>query len=165
MKNLIDDLEKNPPLRVKGVAVFMSSNPSGVPRTLLHNLKHNRVLHEHVIILTVLNDEIPRVPAHERLEVQEIAQNFFRIIAHYGFMETPDVPDILHLARKHGLEYSIHETTFFLGRETLVLGRSRKLSNLQKRLFMFLSRNAQDATLHYGIPTNRAIEIGIQVEI
>jgi KUP system potassium uptake protein len=165
MKNLIDDLEKNPPLRVKGVAVFMSSNPSGVPRTLLHNLKHNRVLHEHVIILTILNDEIPRVPTHERMEVQEIAQNFFRIIAHYGFMETPDVPDILHLARKHGLEYSIHETTFFLGRETLVLGRSRKLSNLQKRLFMFLSRNAQDATLHYGIPTNRAIEIGIQVEI
>jgi KUP system potassium uptake protein len=165
MKNLVDDLKKNPPLRVKGFAVFMSSNPSGVPRTLLHNLKHNRVLHEHVIILTIVNDEIPRVPIHKRLEVQEIAPNFHRIIAHYGFVETPDVTNILHLAKKHGLEYNIHETTFFLGRETLVLGRSRKMSNLQKRLFMFLSRNAQDATLHYGIPTNRAIEIGIQIEI
>jgi KUP system potassium uptake protein len=165
MKNLVDDLEKNPPLRVKGFAVFMSSNPSGVPRTLLHNLKHNRVLHEHVIILTIVNDEIPRVPIHKRLEVQEIAPNFHRIIAHYGFVETPDVTNILHLAGKHGLDYNIHETTFFLGRETLVLGRSRKMSNLQKKLFMFLSRNAQDATLHYGIPTNRAIEIGIQIEI
>ncbi|MGB7292865.1 MAG: potassium transporter Kup, partial [Thermodesulfobacteriota bacterium] len=82
-----------------------------------------------------------------------------------GFMENPDVPHILRLARKYGIDYDIHETTFFLGRETLVLGRSRMMLNLQKRLFMFLSRNAQDATVHYGIPTNRAIEIGIQVEI
>ena len=165
MKNLIDDVEKNPPLRVKGISVFMSANPAGVPRTLLHNLKHNKILHEHVVILTILNEEIPRVPNNERLEVEEIALNFFRIIAHYGFMETPDVHHILQLATKHGIDYNIHETTFFLGRETLVLGRSRKMFNLQKRLFMFLSRNAQDATLHYGIPTNRAIEIGIQVEI
>ncbi|MGB7290983.1 MAG: KUP/HAK/KT family potassium transporter, partial [Thermodesulfobacteriota bacterium] len=125
MKHFIDDLEKNPPLRVKGFAVFMSSNPSGVPRTLLHNLKHNRVLHEHVAILTIHNEEVPRVSDDKRLEVEEIARNFFRIIARYGFMENPDVPHILRLARKYGIDYDIHETTFFLGRETLVLGRSR----------------------------------------
>jgi KUP system potassium uptake protein len=165
MKHLIDDLEKHPPIRVNGFAVFMSSNPSGVPRTLLHNLKHNRVLHEHVAIITILNEAVPRVSDEERLEVEEVADNFYRIIARYGFVETPDVPHILRLASRHGINYNIDETTFFLGRETLVLGRSPKMSNLQKRLFMFLSRNAQDATLHYAIPTNRAIEIGIQVEI
>lgn len=165
LKNLIDDLERNPQIRVKGMAVYMSSNPSGVPRTLLHNLKHNKVLHEHISILTILNEEVPRISDDKRLEVEEIAENFYRIIAHYGFVETPDVPHVLHLASGHGIDYNIDETTFFLGRETLVLGRSRKMSKLQKRLFMFLSRNAQDATIHYGIPSNRTIEIGIQVEI
>lgn len=165
MNLLLSDLDKNPPLRVPGTAVFMSSNPLGVPRTLLHNFKHNRVLHERVILLTIVAEEVPRVPTQERIEINELGHNFFRILAHYGFMETPNVPNILDLARNHGLEYVPNDTTFFLGRETLVLGRSRHMYKFQKHLFIFMSRIAQDATQHFGIPTNRAIEIGIQVEI
>lgn len=165
MNLLLSDLDKNPPLRVPGTAVFMSSNPLGVPRTLLHNFKHNRVLHERVILLTILTEEVPRVPTHKRIEINELGHNFFRIMAHYGFMETPNVPNILNLASNHGLEYVPNDTTFFLGRETLVLGSSRSMYRFQKHLFIFMSRIAQDATQHFGIPTNRAIEIGIQVEI
>ena len=165
MNLLLSDLDKNPTLRVPGTAVFMSSNPLGVPRTLLHNLKHNRVLHERVILLTILTEDLPRVSTHKRIEINELGHNFIRIIAHYGFMETPNVPNILDLARNHGLEYVPNDTTFFLGRETLVLGRSRHMYKFQKHLFIFMSRIAQDATQHFGIPTNRAIEIGIQVEI
>ncbi len=165
MNLLLSDLDKNPPLRVPGTAVFMSSNPLGVPRTLLHNFKHNRVLHERVILLTIVAEEVPRVSTQKRIEINELGHNFFRILAHYGFMETPNVPNILDLARNHGLEYVPNDTTFFLGRETLVLGRSRHMYKFQKHLFIFMSRIAQDATQHFGIPTNRAIEIGIQVEI
>ena len=165
MNLLLSDLDKNPTFRVPGTAVFMASNALGVPRTLLHNLKHNRVLHERVILLTILTEDLPRVSTHKRIEINELGHNFIRIIAHYGFMETPNVPNILDLARNHGLEYVPNDTTFFLGRETLVLGRSRHMYKFQKHLFIFMSRIAQDATQHFGIPTNRAIEIGIQVEI
>jgi KUP system potassium uptake protein len=162
---LLKDLTKHPPMRTPGTAVFMDSNPSGIPRTLLHNLKHNHVLHERVILLTVITEEVPRIPWPEKLEIQELAPNFFRIMAHYGFMETPNVPAILRYVERDGLEYKPMETTFFLGRETLVLSRSRGMNYWRKLLFGLLSRNAQQASLHFGIPPNRAIEIGAQVEM
>jgi KUP system potassium uptake protein len=162
---LLKDLAEHPPIRTPGTAVFMDSNPSGIPRTLVHNLKHNHVLHERVILLTIINEEVPRIPWPEKLEIHELAPDLFRIIAHCGFMETPNVPAILHYAERDGLEYKPMETTFFLGRETLVLSRSRGMTYWHRRLFAVLSRNAQQATLHYGIPPNRAIEIGAQVEM
>jgi KUP system potassium uptake protein len=162
---LLKDLAEHPPIRTPGTAVFMDSNPSGIPHTLLHNLKHNHVLHERVILLTVIHEEVPRIPWSKKVEIHELAPNFFRILAHYGFMETPNVPAILHYVERDGLEYKPMETTFFLGRETLVLSRSRGMTYWRRRLFALLSRNAQRATLHYGIPPNRAIEIGAQVEM
>jgi len=162
---LLKDLAEHPPLRSPGTAVFMDSNPAGIPRTLLHNLKHNHVLHERVILLTLIAEEVPRIPWSEMLEIHELAPNFFRIIAHYGFMETPNVPTILRYAERHGMEYKPMETTFFLGRETLVVSRSGGMAFWRKRLFAILSRNAEQATLHFGIPPNRAIEIGAQVEM
>jgi len=162
---LLRDLAEHPPIRTPGTAVFMDSNSSGIPRTLLHNLKHNKVLHERVILLTIITEEVPRIPWPEKLETHELAPNFFRIIAHYGFMETPNVPAILRYAERDGLEYKPMETTFFLGRETLVLSRSRGMTSWRRRLFAILSRNAQQATLHFGIPPNRAIEIGAQIEM
>jgi KUP system potassium uptake protein len=162
---LLKDFAEHPPIRAPGTAVFMDSNPSGIPRTLLHNLKHNKVLHERVILLTVIQEEVPRIPWSEKLEIHELAPNFFRIMAHYGFMEEPNVPAILRYAERDGMEYKPMETTFFLGRETLVLSRSRGMNYWRKLLFALLSRNAQQATLHFGIPPNRAIEIGAQVEM
>jgi KUP system potassium uptake protein len=162
---LLRDFAEHQPIRAPGTAVFMDSNPSGIPRTLLHNLKHNKVLHERVILLTVITEEVPRIPWPEKLEIHELAPNFFRIMAHYGFMETPNVPTILRYAERDGLEYKPMETTFFLGRETLILSRSRGMNYWRKLLFALLSSNAQQATLHYGIPPNRAIEIGAQVEM
>jgi KUP system potassium uptake protein len=162
---LLKDLANNPPIRTPGTAVFMDSNLAGIPRTLLHNLKHNQVLHERVILLTVMIEEVPRVSWSEKLEIHELARNFFRIVAHYGFMETPNVPAILRHAEEHGVGYEPMETTFFLGRETLVLRRSGRMPSWRKHLFAILSRNAQQATSHFGIPANRAVEIGIQVEM
>jgi KUP system potassium uptake protein len=162
---LLRDFAEHQPIRAPGTAVFMDSNPSGIPRTLVHNLKHNHVLHERVILLTVIQEEVPRIPWSEKLEIHELAPAFFRIMAHYGFMEEPNVPAILRYAERDGLEYKPMETTFFLGRETLVMSRSRGMNYWRKLLFALLSRNAQRATLHYGIPPNRAIEIGAQVEM
>jgi KUP system potassium uptake protein len=162
---LLRDLAEHQPIRAPGTAVFMDSNPSGIPRTLVHNLKHNHVLHERVILLTVIQEEVPRIPWSEKLEIHELAPHFFRIMAHYGFMEEPNVPAILRYVERDGLEYKPMETTFFLGRETLVMSRSRGMNYWRKLLFALLSRNAQRATLHYGIPPNRAIEIGAQVEM
>lgn len=162
---LLRDLGEHPPIRTQGTAVFMDSNPSGIPRTLLHNLKHNHVLHERVILLTVITEEVPRIPWSEMIEIHELAPNFFRMIVHCGFMETPSVPAILRYAERDGMEYKPMETTFFLGRETLVVSRSRGMHYWRKQLFAMMARNAQRATLHYGIPSNRAIEIGAQVEM
>jgi KUP system potassium uptake protein len=152
--------------RVPGTAVFMVSNPQGIPQALLHNLKHNKVIHERVILLTVVTEERPRVPRSKKIEIKELAPNFFRIIAHVGFMETPNIPVILRLAEvDHGMEFNPMDTTFFLGRETLHLGPSKEMSRWRKKLFALMSRNAQTPLDHFGIPPNRAIEIGIQVEL
>jgi len=161
----LDGLAAGPPLRAPGTAVFMDSIKGGIPRTLLHNLKHNKVLHEHVILLTVVVEEIPRVPAAERVEVSEIGPGFHRLVVHCGFMEQPDVPAALRRARDAGLRYVPMETTFFIGRETLLRSGKGNMAPWRKRLFAFMSRNAQRATVHYHLPPNRVIEIGAEVQL
>lgn len=159
------DVERRKMVRVPGTAVFMSSTPSGIPRTLGHNLKHNKILHERIILLTVVTEEVPRVSPQDRLHVEPFSQGFTRVIVHYGFMEEPDVPAALAAAAEHGVEYKPMDTTFFLGRETIVVGKPDSMSRWRKRLYALMARNAEEATKHYRIPVNRVVELGIQLAI
>jgi KUP system potassium uptake protein len=163
--SFLHDIEKHPPMRPPGLAVFMDSNPTGIPRTLLHNLKHNRVLHERVVLLTVATEEIPRVPTEERMTVNALAPGFIRVVARYGYMERPNVPALLRQARDQGLWYEPMLTTFFLSRETLICTTRPGMGRWRKRLFALMLRNALRATAHYGIPPNRVVELGAEVTI
>jgi KUP system potassium uptake protein len=161
----LGDVERNPPLRVPGTAVFMTGNPSGVPVALLHNLKHNHVLHERVALLTVATEEVPLVAAKDRLTVEPLGQGLFRLMARYGFMETPDIPRLLALAEGQGFPFDPMTTTFFLGREILIPTDKPGMARWRKSLFGLMSRNAQSATTYFGIPPNRVVELGTQIEL
>jgi KUP system potassium uptake protein len=165
MTGFITSIEARPPVRAPGTAVFLDSSPYGVPRTLLHNLKHNKVLHERVIFLSIVGEEVPLVPRSERLVVDTPTSWLTRLVASYGFMETPSIPAVLRLARARGLDCELMSTTFFLGRETLVITNAPGMARWRKRLFAFMARNAETATAHFRIPPNRVIELGAQVEI
>jgi KUP system potassium uptake protein len=165
VKLFLEDLEKNPPRRVPGTAVFLTADSGGVPPALLHNLKHNKVLHEDVWLLTITTREIPRVPRGERLEILELGHGLHRLIAYYGFIEDPNIREILHLARGKGLECAIMETSFFLGHETLIPGKKPQMAVWRERLFAVMSRNAQRPTDFFRIPPNRVVELGAQIEL
>lgn len=165
MDLFIKDIEQKKPYRIPGTAVFMSVNPKGVPVALLHHYKHHRVLFEQVILLSIITQEIPRIENKERLELEDLGQGFYRIIAQYGFMETPWIPDIMSLAGRHGVKTKIAETTFFLGRETLITSGKSQMSQWRKILFSMMSRNAMNPTSFFGIPPERVIEIGAQVRL
>ncbi|HTD86966.1 MAG TPA: KUP/HAK/KT family potassium transporter, partial [Candidatus Binatia bacterium] len=161
----LQDLKANPPHRVSGTAVFLAGNPNGTPVALLHNLKHNKVLHKRVIVLTMVTDEVPHVDPAKRLEVLELTEGLHRIIGHFGFMEEPDVPKLLELCGEHGIEYRPMETTFFLSRETIIASPKHGMMIWREKLFAIMSRNAQSATIFFGLPANRVVELGIQVEM
>jgi KUP system potassium uptake protein len=165
LKLFLEDVERNPPHRVPGTAVFMTGNSEGVPVALLHNLKHNHVLHEKVVFLTILSEEIPRVGKERRLEAEELGHGIHRLVARYGFMETPDVPVLLKAAAKVGLHFEMMKTTFFLGRETLVSSPRRGMARWRERLFALMSRNAQTATAYFGLPANRVVELGAHIAL
>jgi KUP system potassium uptake protein len=153
------------PTRTPGAAVFMSVSATGTPLTLLHHYKHNKMLHELILLLSVVSDDSPYVPASSRLQVTSLGHGFFRIIARYGFMQTPSVPEILRLARSHGLDIDMESTSFYLGRETLLTGGQAKMAGWRKSLFAFMSRNAWNATTFFGIPPGRVVELGSRVEL
>ena len=166
LEMFLDSLESSKRLpRVPGSALFMTANPEGTPIALLHNLKHNKVLHERNLILTVLTDEVPQVHAEKRLEVEKLGAGFHRLLAHYGFMEEPNVPELLRSAQLDGDSVDLNKTTFFFSRETLVPTRSVSMARWRQWLFAFMSRNAQSASSFYRIPANRVVELGMQVEI
>ncbi|ADO75903.1 potassium transporter Kup [Stigmatella aurantiaca] len=166
LKGLLDSLSgDHPPLRVPGTAVFMTGNPEGTPPALLHNLKHNKVLHEQVVLLTILSEEVPHVPPSERVEVEPLEQGFVRVIARYGFMENPSIPDILKRGREQGLQFQLMSTSFFLGRETLIPSKKPGMAMWREALFAWMSRNARSATSYFRIPPNRVVELGTQVEL
>ncbi|HWR04820.1 MAG TPA: KUP/HAK/KT family potassium transporter [Humidesulfovibrio sp.] len=154
-----------PPLRIPGTGVFMSVSATGTPITLLHHYKHNKVLHEQVLLLSISSAETPFVSGKERLQVTSLGHGFFRIIARYGFMQTPSVPEILRLAGAHGLHMDMASTSFYLGRETLLTGGTSRMMRWRKSLFAFMSRNAWNATTFFGIPPGRVVELGTQVEL
>jgi KUP system potassium uptake protein len=161
----LNDIAVNPPYRVPGTAVFMTSNLYGTPPTLLHNLEHNKVLHERVILLTVVTTSAPHVEDSERLEVMPLGHNFHRVTLHYGFMEEPDVPAALASAADTGFPFSIDETTFFVGLETLLSTRREGMPRWRERLFALMSRNAARATSFFRIPPERVVELGMQIEL
>lgn len=150
---------------VPGTAIFMYSDPESTPPALLHNMKHNKVLHEQVVLLSVNTEEIPRVPTKERIEVHKLENGFYRVILHYGFMEDPNVPRDLARARKLGLEYKPSETTYFLGREHLFASKTPGMAIWRENLFAAMSRNARTATDFFRLPPDRVVELGSQVEL
>ncbi len=165
MELFMDDVRSTQPHRVKGTAVFMTSNPEGAPPVLLHHFKHNKVLHEKVVMLSVQTRHVPEVPASERLEVRELGLGFWQITASYGFMQTPDVLEVLRLANARGLGVEVEGASFYLGRETLLTTGRAGMARWRKVLFAFLSRNARPANMFFNIPPNRVVELGTQIEL
>ena len=162
---LIKDLEKRPIVRVPGTAVFMTSDVTGVPPVMLHHLKHNKMLHERVLIMSVGTEEVPSVPDDERIELRDLSLGFHVVVAHYGFMESPDVPHLLHLLSGRGLQIKVAETSFYLGRETILPTGTTELAPWRKRLFILMSRNAQSAATFFNLPPNRVVELGAQIQL
>jgi KUP system potassium uptake protein len=153
------------PPRVPGTAVFMTANSSGVPALLLHHFKHNQVLHERVVLLTIASEQTPFVKPAERIGIESLGLGFVRVVARFGFMETPNVPDLLAATSQRGLEMDLGDTTYYLGRETLLVKKARGPRRWQKQLFAIVSRNAMSATAYFGIPPDRVVELGMQIEL
>jgi len=186
MELFLADVARKRPHRVPGLAVFLTSDISGAPPVLLHHLKHNKVLHENVMLLSVVTEEIPQVDQSERAECRELGEGFYQVIAHFGFMETPDIPAVLQSLGQDGIEgrpvpVKVMETTFYLGRETLIAthhhgkahpapaGRDGasapgRMALWRKRLFILMTRNARSATAFFGLPPNRVVELGAQIQ-
>jgi KUP system potassium uptake protein len=162
---LVRKLETKPPHRVPGTAVFLTGDPNAAPTSLMHNLKHNRVLHERNIILTIKTEDTPRVQRHERIQIERVADSFIRVIAHYGFMETPSVPKILEHCRRKDLNIDISATSFFLSRRSLKTTIKSEMPGWQERLFIWLAGRAEDATEYFRIPSDRVVEVGTQVTV
>ncbi|MEP7176150.1 MAG: KUP/HAK/KT family potassium transporter, partial [Gemmatimonadales bacterium] len=165
MDLFLSDIARRRPSRVAGTAVFMTSDPAGVPVVLLHHLKHNKVLHQTVVIMSIEGEEIPQVPAEERLTVQPLGDGFFKVLGHYGFLETPNVPALLAMAETQGLRARPAETSFYLGRETLLPDGRSRLPRWRKLLFIVMARNAQGATAFFNLPPNRVLELGAQIQV
>jgi KUP system potassium uptake protein len=161
----IQSISLHPPARVPGTAVFLTAATEGVPHALLHNLNHNKVLHERIVLLTVHTMDIPHVGDDERLEIEELAPGFYRMMAKYGFKDTPDVPAALALAHDQGLEFNMMETSFFLSRQTLVPTTGEGMALWREKLFATMARNASSATVFFNIPANRVVELGTRIEI
>ncbi len=161
----LQDVDRRRPPRVSGTAVFMASNPEGAPPVLLHHFKHNQVLHEQVVLLSISNERVPEIPPEERVTVASLGHGFFRVTARYGFMQTPNVPSVLAACKDEGLAVELRKTSYYLGRETLLpTGRSRMMK-WRKDLFAFISRNARPATTYFGLPPGRVVELGMQIDL
>jgi KUP system potassium uptake protein len=165
LDTFVENVGPDSPIRVPGTAVFLSRDPKGVPTALLHNLKHNKILHSRVIVLTMVIEEVPAVPPEERLEVQSLGKEFYRVITHYGFMQHPTVPEVLGLLKEKGIELDEMSTTFFVGRETLIASKEPGMAIWREKLFALMVRNAQRPTDFFRIPANRVVELGMQVRL
>jgi KUP system potassium uptake protein len=163
--SLVKSLERKPPLRVPGTAVFLTSDPQSAPTALLHSLKHYKVLHEKNVILTIEMMNVPRVHASERVSIEPLGETFSRVVLRFGFVESPNVPRALAVARKHGWHFDIMSTSFFVSRRTLKPAAQSAMPRWQDQLFIALARSANDATSYFQIPTGRVVEVGTQVTI
>ena len=164
LRDFLDDVARRQPPRVPGTAVFLTSTSGGAPVVLLHHLKHNKVLHQQVVLLSVRTADVPDVDEEETLEVEDLGQGFHRVVATYGFMETPDVPAVMRFLKARGITARPMETSYYLGRERLILTGKGRMARWRKQLFVFMSRNARSATEFFNIPPNRVVELGTQIE-
>ena len=162
---LIRSIEKKPPHLVPGTAIFLTSDPEFTPTALMHNLKHNKVLHQHNMVLTIVTADTPRVRDEERVTITPASDRFTMISMRFGYMESPNVPKALALARKQGLHFDIMSTSFFLSRRSLKASASSGMPVWQDKLFIALARSANDATDFFQIPTGRVVEVGTQVTV
>jgi len=161
----ISSIGVQPPHRVQGTAVFLTARSDAVPHALLHNLLHNQVLHEQVVLLTVVNEDSPRVLPADRVEIERHGEGFFRVILHYGFMDEPDVPGALALCREPDLDFAPMRTTYFLSRETVIASKMVGMARWREALFAFMLKNANGNLRFFKLPVNRVIELGTQVEM
>ncbi|HEX2205568.1 MAG TPA: KUP/HAK/KT family potassium transporter, partial [Longimicrobium sp.] len=159
------DVGANPPHRVPGTAIFMYSGRDGTPPALLHSLKHYKVLHETVVFLAVVTEEVPHVDEGERWTIEAMGHGFHRLVLSYGFMEEPNVPEALKAVHAPGLDLTSAKTSFFLGRETLIPSKRKGMAPWREHLFSLMSRNARTATSFFGLPPNRVVELGAQIEL
>jgi KUP system potassium uptake protein len=182
----LQDIKRRQPARVHGTAVFLTPHSNGAPAVLLHHLKHNQVLHEKVMLMSVITEELPHLDSEERVECRELGESFYQVVARYGFMETPDVPGALRLLSRGDVDgkpvpVKLPMTSYYLGRETLIVAEKRprtappapagspsppvtSMARWRKKLFIFMARNAQSATAFFGIPPNRVVELGAQIQ-
>jgi len=165
MDLFLADVEKRKPYRAPGTAVFLTSTPEGAPLVLLHHLKHNKVLHENVILLSILSANVPEIPDAERIVAGPLGQGFSRVTAKYGFMEKANVPAVLKRCKDFGVVADLRDTTYYLGRERLFPTGRARLARWRKKLYIFLSQNSRSATEYFAIPPNRVVELGAQIEM
>ena len=161
----IESIDASPPARVPGTAIFLTSTVDRVPHALLHNLKHNKVLHERVVFMTIHTQDFPRVPDAERVRLTELGCAFWKMDAYYGFAEDPDVPELLEQTRKDGFASDMMETSFFVSRATLIATVAPGMALWREQVFVSMSKMAVKATDFFHIPTNRVVELGTQVEL
>ena len=161
----IETISATPPVRVPGTAVFMTAQPVGTPPALAHNLRYNKVLHEHVIVLTVSTAQQPHVAVKDRISIEPLGHDLFNVRLQYGFMEDPDVPEALDQIRRQGFVLDPDDLTYFLGRETLIVTRRKGMAIWREKLFVFMARNAVRATAFFRLPPERVVELGVQVEM
>jgi KUP system potassium uptake protein len=165
LEDFIARVAHSGPIRVPGTAVFMAAQSRGTPPALAHNLRYNKVLHEHVVKLTVTTQPVPHVAKEQQITVRDLGRGVFDVVAQYGFMEDPNIPEALALAREHGLEIDEDDLTYFLGRETLIVTKIPGMAIWRERLFVLMARNSVRATAFFRLPPERVVELGVQVEI
>jgi KUP system potassium uptake protein len=165
VRDFLELIKKDPPVRVEGTAVYLAAEAGGMPRALLNNLKFNRVLHERNVLLTFVRPEVPFVAPEERIEIQNIGDGLCRIFARYGFMETPNVVAALRSAEEKGIEYEPESTVYVVGRENPIFATGSGMPLWRKRLFAFMGRNSQLAAIHFGVPSHRTLEVSSQVRL
>jgi KUP system potassium uptake protein len=166
LEPFIRNMTEHPPIRVPGTAVFLTANQNAVPHALLHNLKHNKVLHERNVLLTVAILETPMADADERIQITPMSDDFFGLELRFGFAEDPNIPQALVDCSREGMSFDLMDTTFFLSRENIVADARRPgMAHWRDKLFAYMARNALPATAFFQIPGNRLIELGAQVEI
>jgi KUP system potassium uptake protein len=165
LDRFLEDLERTKPPRVPGTAVFLTPNIEGAPPVLVYHLNHNKALHEDVILLSIVTEEVPEVPPEERISTETLPQGFYRVRAYYGFVQTPDVGEIVELCYDRGVKADPEQTTYYLGRARLLPTGTSPMMRWRKRLFIFMARNASSATDFFGIPPNRVVEMGARIEL